>query len=98
MGHSNDATAVIDSRTRVYGVTGLRVVDSSAFPVLAPGHLKSTVYALAENIAAVVLGGGGISGYDMADYEDAAEMRRAGSGDGSGTVLASGAGMLGMKG
>ncbi|TVY18404.1 Dehydrogenase [Lachnellula arida] len=51
MGPANDSMAVLDSKARVYGVTGLRVVDSSAFPILPPGHPMSTIYALAEKIA-----------------------------------------------
>lgn len=51
MGHPDDPTAVIDSRARVYGVTGLRVVDASSFALLPPGHPQSTIFALAEKIA-----------------------------------------------
>lgn len=43
--------AVVDSKARVYGVQGLRVVDAAAFPLLIPGHPQSVVYALAEKIA-----------------------------------------------
>lgn len=43
MGIGSDRMAVIDSRARVFGVTGLRVVDASAFPILPPGHPQSTV-------------------------------------------------------
>ncbi|KAL8278713.1 hypothetical protein RQP46_008782 [Phenoliferia psychrophenolica] len=39
---------VLDSRLRVYGTTGLRVIDASSFPSLPPGHPQSTIYALAE--------------------------------------------------
>lgn len=56
MGSSNDPMAVVDSEAKVYGVQGLRVVDISAFPVLPPGHPQSTVYALAEKIAANIIG------------------------------------------
>ena len=35
--------AVVDSRARVFGVKGVRVVDASAFPFLPPGHPQSTV-------------------------------------------------------
>ena len=43
MGLANDSMAVLDSKARVYGVQGLRVVDASAFPVLPPGHPSSTI-------------------------------------------------------
>jgi choline dehydrogenase len=51
MGKSSDPMAVVDSKAKVFGVTGLRVVDASAFALLPPGHPQSTVYALAEKIA-----------------------------------------------
>lgn len=38
MAMANDSMAVLDSKARVFGVQGLRVVDASAFPVLPPGH------------------------------------------------------------
>jgi choline dehydrogenase len=43
MGMANDPMAVLDSKARVFGVQGLRVVDASAFPVLPPGHPSSTI-------------------------------------------------------
>lgn len=43
MGRANDSKAVLDSKARVYGVKGLRVVDASAFPILPPGHPSSTI-------------------------------------------------------
>ena len=57
MGRPSDRLAVIDSQARVYGVNGLRVVDASSFPFLPPGHPQSTLYALAQKIAADVLQG-----------------------------------------
>ncbi|THW53826.1 GMC oxidoreductase [Aureobasidium pullulans] len=51
MGRIDDKMAVVDSKARVYGVQGLRVVDASAFPFLPPGHPQATVYMLAEKIA-----------------------------------------------
>ncbi|KAH8699448.1 GMC oxidoreductase [Phaeosphaeriaceae sp. PMI808] len=51
MGRTDDPDAVVDSKARVIGVTGLRVVDASSFALLPPGHPQSTVYALAEKIA-----------------------------------------------
>ncbi|KAF2758892.1 alcohol oxidase [Pseudovirgaria hyperparasitica] len=52
MGRVGDPKAVVDTKARVFGVQGLRVVDASAFAVLPPGHPQSTIYALAEKIAA----------------------------------------------
>jgi len=51
MGKKTDRMAVLDSKARVYGVSGLRVVDASSMPLLPPGHPMSTIYALAEKIA-----------------------------------------------
>ncbi|KAL8819731.1 MAG: hypothetical protein Q9223_001888 [Gallowayella weberi] len=55
MGQESDGMAVIDSKARVFGVRGLRVVDASSFPFLPPGHPQATIYALAEKIADVML-------------------------------------------
>ena len=57
MGTTDDEMAVIDSRARVFGTKGLRVVDASSFPMLLPGHPSGTIYALAEKIADDVLTG-----------------------------------------
>lgn len=47
----------------------LRVVDASSFPFLPLGHPQSTVYALAENIAADILGASAPPpGYSMTGY------------------------------
>ncbi|ODM21365.1 hypothetical protein SI65_02208 [Aspergillus cristatus] len=55
MGLREDSMAVLDSKARVYGVEGLRVVDASSFPILVPGHPQSTVYMLAEKIASDIV-------------------------------------------
>ncbi|KAK6412429.1 hypothetical protein LTR81_013556 [Elasticomyces elasticus] len=51
MGVKSDKMAVVDSKARVFGVNGLRVVDASAFLFLPPGQPQSTVYMFAEKIA-----------------------------------------------
>lgn len=43
MGKEDDKKAVIDTKARVYGVKGLRVVDASSFPILPPGHPVATI-------------------------------------------------------
>ena len=43
MGRSEDPKAVIDYQARVFGVSGLRVIDASAFPFLVPCHPQATV-------------------------------------------------------
>jgi choline dehydrogenase len=57
MGRKGDRMAVVDSSGRVFGTTGLRVVDASAMPFLPPGHPMATVYALAELVAERILNG-----------------------------------------
>ena len=43
MGKKGDPKAVVDSKARVFGVEGLRVVDASAFPILPPGHPSAVI-------------------------------------------------------
>ena len=57
MGKSTDSMAVLDSKARVFGVKGLRVVDASAFPRQIPGHPQGTVYGFAEKIAFEIFNG-----------------------------------------
>lgn len=51
MGKAGEKGAVVDSKARVFGVKGLRVVDNSITPFSVPGHPQSSVYMLAEKIA-----------------------------------------------
>lgn len=55
MGVAGNPAAVVDSKARVFGVDGLRVVDASVFPFALPAHPQAGVYALAEKIAADIL-------------------------------------------
>lgn len=54
MGGDDDPLAVLDSRLRVRGVEGLRVVDASAFPVLTTFNPMVTVMMLAEHAATLI--------------------------------------------
>ncbi|KAI1163538.1 oxidoreductase [Nemania serpens] len=45
---------VVDHHLRVHGVSNLRVVDASVVPLLPPGNLQSTIYALAERAADLI--------------------------------------------
>ncbi|KAI0541587.1 alcohol oxidase [Xylaria digitata] len=45
---------VLNSQFRVRGIAGLRVVDSSAIPVITTCHTQSSVYALAEAAARII--------------------------------------------
>jgi choline dehydrogenase len=41
MGRANETMAVVDSEARVFGVEGLRVIDSSSFRFTPPGHTQA---------------------------------------------------------
>lgn len=47
---------VVDSELKVYGVRGLRIVDSSIMPMIPGSHISSTVYAVAEKAADIIKG------------------------------------------
>ena len=48
MGKRGDPDAVVDSKAKVIGVTALRVVDASSFPLLPPGHPQATICKILE--------------------------------------------------
>ena len=54
MAPSVSAGGVVDSRLRVHGVKGLRVVDASVMPLQISAHLQATVYAIGEKGAQMV--------------------------------------------
>jgi 5-(hydroxymethyl)furfural/furfural oxidase len=57
MGRADDCHAVVDPAGRVYGVSGLRVVDASVMPNLIAGNTNVPVIMVAEKMAAAILSG-----------------------------------------
>jgi choline dehydrogenase len=55
MGPARDPLAVVDSRCRVRGLAGLRVVDASVFPFGPRANLHFTVCAVAERACELIL-------------------------------------------
>jgi choline dehydrogenase len=55
IGPDGDRNAVLDSRFRVRGVTGLRVVDASVFPRIPGYFIVTAVYMISEKAADVIL-------------------------------------------
>ena len=55
MGPASDPMAVVDSRFRVYGVRGLRVVDASVFPKIPGFFIVSAVYMISEKARDAVM-------------------------------------------
>lgn len=49
-----DKGGVVDTRLRVHGAKGLRVVDASIFPFVPLGNIQSVVYAVAEKAADLI--------------------------------------------
>ncbi len=56
MGRPDDPMAVVDAETRVIGIDGLRVVDSSIMPSITTGNLNAPTIMLAEKAADHILG------------------------------------------
>jgi choline dehydrogenase len=54
IGAGNDPMAVLDSRFRVRGVSGLRVVDASVFPKIPGYFIVSAIYMISEKASDVI--------------------------------------------
>jgi choline dehydrogenase-like flavoprotein len=55
MGIDGDPLAVTDSRLRVRGVEGLRVIDASVMPTITSGNTNSPTLMIADKGAAMIL-------------------------------------------
>jgi choline dehydrogenase len=55
MGRKDDARAVVDSRLRVIGIGGLRVVDASVMPTITSGNTNSPTLMIAERASEMIL-------------------------------------------
>jgi choline dehydrogenase len=55
IGAANDVMAVLDSRFRVRGTKGLRVVDASVFPKIPGYFIVSAVYMISEKASDVII-------------------------------------------
>ncbi|KIW12061.1 hypothetical protein PV08_09335 [Exophiala spinifera] len=58
---------VVDADLSVYGTAGLRIVDTSVYPVVPGAHLQSVAYAVAERAADVIRGRTGMAGRSSAE-------------------------------
>jgi choline dehydrogenase len=55
MGKSDDPMAVVDSELKVFGVTGLRIVDASVMPSITSGNTAAPTMMIAQKIADKIL-------------------------------------------
>lgn len=70
MGPDGDPFAVLDSRFRVRGVAGLRVVDASIFPKIPGYFVVSNIYMASEKAAETILSDGTERPGNSAVYPD----------------------------
>jgi len=51
---AGDPTGVVDPQLRVFGVTGLRVIDASIMPTIPAAHTMAPAYMIGEKGADLV--------------------------------------------
>ena len=56
MGSENDPMAVVNASGSVFGMEGLRIVDSSIMPSIVSGNLNAPTIMMAEKLSDVILG------------------------------------------
>jgi choline dehydrogenase len=56
MGDKSDTGAVVDSVGKVYGISGLRIVDASIMPFVTNGNTNSPTIMIAEKLSDAILG------------------------------------------
>ncbi|KAI1815455.1 hypothetical protein GGS20DRAFT_330227 [Poronia punctata] len=55
MGSDEDPMAVLDSRLRVRGTTGLRVVDASVFPRIPGFYIAAAIYTMSQKASDMII-------------------------------------------
>ena len=71
MGSADDPGCVVDSHTRVIGLEGLRVVDSSIMPVITNANLNAPTIMIGEKAADMILGKAALAAANVPFYEAA---------------------------
>ncbi len=68
----SDAMAVVDTKCRVHGIEGLRVIDASVMPTLVGGNTNAPTIMVAEKISDDILGKAPLAPMYVAIAEDKA--------------------------